>query len=46
MKKLAMLVMAGLVTLGAAGAAFAECPGGGHKKTASTTTDQDVKKGS
>ena len=46
MKKLAMLVMAVLLTIGAASMALAECPGGHKKSTASTTSDQETKKGS
>lgn len=47
MKRFALLAVVLSIAFGVAGAAFAECPGGSHKKaTADTTTSQDVKKGS
>jgi hypothetical protein len=47
MKRVALLAVAISIAFGMVGAAFADCPGGSHKKTtADTTTTQDVKKGS
>jgi hypothetical protein len=47
MKKFALLAVVLSIAFGVVGTAFAECPGGAHKKTtADTTTTQDVKKGS